>query len=165
MGQAVKIFVNAFFLCTVILAALLFLPRAGGIQVYAVLSSSMEPTLPVGSMIYVKPCKLPGEILEQDIIAYEAGDGLVVHRVIYADGENGRYETKGDFNKAADEVPVSFEHVIGKVKFHIPFTGFLLMYVQKGPVRYLLLVSGSILVVLALPLNKKEENKHENKME
>lgn len=47
MGQAAKIVVNAFFLCAVILAALLFLPRAAGMQVYAVLSSSMEPALPV----------------------------------------------------------------------------------------------------------------------
>ena len=165
MGQAAKIVVNAFFLGTVILAALLFLPRAAGMRVYAVLSSSMEPVLPVGSMIYVMPCKLPEEILERDIIAYEAGDGLVVHRVIHADGKNGQYETKGDFNKTVDETPVSFENIIGKVEFHIPFTGFLLMYVQKGPVRYLLLVSGSILVALALPLKKKEENEFGNKME
>lgn len=149
-------------LLAILMALLLLLPKAKGVELYTVLSSSMEPTLPVGSIIYVSPCKSSLEIQKQDIIAYEAETTLVVHRVIKADRERGVFITKGDFNKVEDASPVAFEDIVGKVDFHIPWVGYGLMTMQRKEFRYLLLVLAGILLVLNLPNKNRRTYEQED---
>ena len=53
----------------VLFAVLLVGVRVFGIQVYSVISGSMEPEYPVGSLIYVKKVD-PDEIKVRDVITY-----------------------------------------------------------------------------------------------
>ena len=73
----------------VVVALLLVGARLFGLQVYAVLSGSMEPTYHVGSVIYVEPVD-PSEIQVGDPITFVMNEELTVatHRVVRIDAEN-----------------------------------------------------------------------------
>ena len=70
----------------VILALLLVGARVIGLQVFTVLSGSMEPTYHTGSLIYVKPCA-PEDVQVGDAITFVLNEDLdvVTHRVISID--------------------------------------------------------------------------------
>ena len=102
----------------VVLAVLLAGVRLVGLTPYAVLSGSMEPTYPVGSMIYVKAAD-PADVKVGDPITFYLSEGLIAtHRVVSID-EAG-FHTKGDANNAEDGTPVARENLIGRPQFHSP---------------------------------------------
>ena len=91
----------------VILALLLVGARLIGLQVFTVLSGSMEPTYHVGSLIYVKSVDYK-ELKAGDPITYMISqDTVVTHRIIEVLVDEGdpntiRYFTQGDANAVAD---------------------------------------------------------------
>ena len=67
-------FCGIFFLLLFFLtAAVLIIPGLFGIKTYYVVSGSMEPQIPVGSMIYVRECE-PSKLKEGDIITFSSGN-------------------------------------------------------------------------------------------
>ncbi|XCP85592.1 signal peptidase I [Roseburia hominis] len=116
-------------LVAVILACVpLTLPRLAGYQVYNVISGSMEPALPIGSLVLVKP-QDAAKVQEGDIIAfYSATDtgAIITHRVVENQVAAGRLVTKGDANEDKDINPVEYDQFLGKVMFSVPFLGMIL---------------------------------------
>ena len=86
----------------VILAVFLMGSRLVGLQVYHVISPSMEPTYSTGDLLYVKTVD-PDSIKVGDPITFVLNEELVVatHRVVDIDTENRHFTTKGDANKTA----------------------------------------------------------------
>lgn len=149
-------------LLSVVLAAalLLFVPKAMGMGTFAVLSGSMEPTLPVGSLIFTQPCGGIGDIRAGDIVASRAGDVFVTHRAVSVDDTAGTLITRGDANKVPDETPVEMANVVGKVRLHIPMLGYLLMAVQTKAGRVTVCLAAAAVLILSICSNlkrKKEE--------
>ena len=71
--------IGTLMLLVVIAAALpLTVPNFMGYEIYNVVSGSMEPTIPVGSIIYVKEID-PSDIYSGDIIAFKSGDSIIMH--------------------------------------------------------------------------------------
>ena len=93
-------------------------PAAGS---YAVLTSSMEPTIDAGDVVYTYDT---GNYNEGDVITYRRDGRLVTHRVIAADA--GSFRTKGDASDSPDRYLVSEEMIVGKVVLHLPYLGRLL---------------------------------------
>ena len=84
-----------FLLLVIVLLLPLGLPKLMGYQVFNVVSGSMEPTIPVGSMILVKPME-GSEIEEKDIILFHTSEETVVtHRVMENHVVEGEFITKG----------------------------------------------------------------------
>ena len=78
-------------------------------------TNSMDPFLDEGAnSIEIKP-ESPEDIKVGDVISYDAGFGLVVHRVIAVeeDEEGLYYVVKGDNNTFADSQKVRFDDVNG----------------------------------------------------
>lgn len=118
----------------IILFIPLVIPKLFGIQIYGILTDSMEPVLPVGSAVYVKEVN-PSEIVVNDIIAFHlAADSgnVATHRVIEINTDQQEFITKGDFNDSPDVTPVSFERLIGKEILCIPNLGIFSKYLQTG---------------------------------
>src|SRR5205809_708993 len=69
----------------------------GGIRSFVILSGSMTPVLPVGSVVYTQ--KALG-YREGDVIAFRRGDITVTHRVHAVVQKNNStvFKTKGDAN-------------------------------------------------------------------
>lgn len=153
----------------VLFAVLLIGVRLFGVQVYSVISGSMEPEYPVGSLIYVKEVK-PSEVQVGDVITFVLSNKTpATHRVIGIDKDNQLFYTQGDANyQINDETgekvymedpPVHFNYLIGKPVFKIPVLGYIAYYIQHPPGMYIAIAAGAILLILVfLPdLFKKEK--------
>lgn len=144
----------------VIFAVLLVGVRLFGIQVFSVISGSMEPEYHVGSLIYVKDVD-PSEIKVGDVITYVLpNETPSTHRVIRIDTEKQRFYTKGDANDTADGAPVHFKNLIGIPIFKIPYLGYAAYFIQHPPGMYIAVAAGAILLILVfLPAFSKREKK------
>ena len=151
----------------VLLAVLLVGARLVGLQVFTVLSGSMEPTYHTGSLIYVKKVD-PYTIKEGQPITFLLDENTVAtHRVvgIVPDEEDPtviRFRTKGDANEAEDGGLVHYKNVIGTPIFSIPRLGYLAEYIQHPPGMYVAISVGAILLLLVfLPDIFSEDNQEE----
>ena len=137
----------------VLLALLLVGARLMGLQVFVVLSGSMEPTYRTGSLIYVKKVD-PYTIQEGQPITFMMNETTVAtHRVvgIVPDEEDPtviRFRTKGDANDAEDGGLVHYKNVIGRPVFSIPYLGYVADYIQHPPGRYVAISAGAVLLLL-----------------
>jgi signal peptidase I len=133
----------------VLLAVLLAGVRLFGLQPYTVLSGSMEPVYPTGSLLYVKAVKPEGVEVGQ-AITFVLNEDLVVatHRVVEIDEENQRVYTKGDANESVDGAPVHFNNLIGVPVFAIPYLGYVSHYIQNPPGLYVAIAVGAVLLLL-----------------
>ena len=137
----------------VLLALLLVGARLFGLQVYTVLSGSMEPTYHTGSLIYVKKID-PYTIEEGQPITFMLDeDTIATHRVvgIVPDEEDPtviRFRTKGDANEAEDGTLVHYKNVIGTPVFSIPYLGYVANYIQHPPGMYVAISAGAVLLLL-----------------
>lgn len=137
----------------VLLALLLVGARLVGLQVFVVLSGSMEPTYRTGSLIYVKKVD-PYTIQEGQPITFMMSETTVAtHRVvgIVPDEEDPtviRFRTKGDANDTEDGGLVHYKNVIGRPVFSIPYLGYVADYIQHPPGRYVALSAGAVLLLL-----------------
>lgn len=97
-------------------------PRLMGYEIYEVISGSMEPEIPVGSVIYVRPVE-PEDVENGDIIAFVQNGSMITHRVEENRYVEGEFITKGDANSKEDMLPVEYDSLEGKVMFHFPVLG------------------------------------------
>ncbi len=138
----------------VLLAVLLVGIRLVGIDVYTVLSGSMEPTYHVGSVIYVKNVD-PYTLKSGDVITFMLDeDTLATHRIVdvIPDEEEPstiRFQTKGDANDSVDGSLVHYKNVVGKPVFSIPYLGYVANFIQNPPGRYIAIVFVVLLLLLA----------------
>lgn len=103
-----------------------------GLTPYYVMSGSMEPAIPVGSLVYVRKV-LPESVRVGDAITFTVNEGLqiVTHRVAAVDAENKVFITKGDANNTRDGKPVDYSNVLGTSAFIIPYLGYLAAGITK----------------------------------
>lgn len=154
----------------VILALLLVGARVVGLQVFTVLSGSMEPTYHTGSLIYVK--KVDPYTIEpgQPITFMLDENTIATHRVVgvVPDEEDPtviRFRTKGDANDAEDGSLVHYKNVIGTPVFSIPYLGYVADYIQHPPGMYIAISAGAVLLLLVfLPdIFAEEDDKEKDK--
>lgn len=135
----------------VALCAPITIPQIAGYQVFNVISGSMEPEIPLGSVIYAKPVE-PSTIQEGDVVAFYDGGGVIAHRVTTNRTSLGELVTKGDANEVEDFTPVPYEAVVGVVENSVPELGaFMSIYASTVGKVYLLLTAacGLMLNILA----------------
>ena len=87
-----------------------------------VLSGSMEPVLPTGSLLIVDlKNKEPSE---GDVITYRLSGKLITHRLVRDEGS--RLITRGDNNPIDDPSPVLKKQIVGSVCLCIPMLGYII---------------------------------------
>lgn len=153
---------------TVTLALLLAGARLAGLQVYTVLSGSMEPEYPVGALIYVKSVDYT-QLEAGDVITFIMDETTVAtHRIVevVADEEDSsvlRYRTKGDANEMADGSLVHYKNVVGTPIFTIPLLGYVANYIQHPPGTYVAISVGSLLLMSIFLPDLFEDDKKDKK--
>lgn len=155
----------------VLFAAALVGGKLLGLQVYTVLSGSMEPEYHTGSVIYVK--KVDTDTLKpNDVITFMLSETTVAtHRIVEVipDDEDPtitRFSTKGDANDVVDASLVHEANVLGKPVFSIPYLGYVISYIQNPPGTYIAISVGAFLMLLLfLPdlLFDEDEEEEKNK--
>ena len=140
-------------------------PRFAGYEIYNVVSGSMEPEIPVGSVLYVQPVD-PATVEEGAIIAFQSEDGVIAHRVQTNRTSLGEFVTKGDANDVEDLAPVPYDAMIGEVVLHLPFLGQLMsLYASTIGKVYLLLALGCGVMLNVLGGMIQERQREEAELE
>ncbi|WP_370544001.1 signal peptidase I [Frigoribacterium sp. VKM Ac-1396] len=109
---------------------LIVVPKAAGATPLTVLTGSMEPRLPPGTLIVVAPTPVD-EIRLGDVVTYQIESGrpeVISHRVteIVSSSDGGTaFVTKGDANSEPDAALVLPEQVRGTLWYSVPWLGFV----------------------------------------
>lgn len=123
-----------------------------GYRVYSVMTGSMTPVYPTGSLVFVKLTDPQDIRVGDDITFYNPSSEQEIwtHRVtqIVTDyGNNGIcFKTQGVANSSEDPFITLGGNVVGVVKFSIPYAGYVLKFMQEN----MLLSIVIILLVFAL---------------
>lgn len=125
----------------------------GNIQSFVVLTGSMTPTIPVGSVVYVKKAQ---DYKIGDVITFNSKNGQrVTHRI--ASVEESGFVTRGDANNTTDKELVSKTDVVGKNVFTLPHVGRAILF-AKTPMGFGLIIVLPILVFIGFEIwNIKKE--------
>lgn len=131
MVEKICKFINAIIIIILLIGAMLTLgPKLFGDETLAVLSGSMEPNIHVGSLVIVHDVDFD-DLEVNDVITYKLNeDTMVTHRIIEIDEEKQEIITKGDANNVADGSPVTANNIVGKVKYTIPFLGYIVLNIK-----------------------------------
>lgn len=134
--------------------AVAVVPALGGATPLTVLSGSMEPALPVGATVVVRP-QPAASIAAGDVITFTDRDEatgesrVVTHRVLEV-RPGPEFVTRGDANDAPDPGVVAAADVLGVQWYHVPFVGLLRERVLSVPGAFFAL--GLALVGVAVHL-------------
>lgn len=120
----------------------------------------MEPAIPVGSIVIIKPTD-PETLKIGDIICFKVETEwptTVTHRITNITNED--FITKGDANEDYDHWTVRKENVVGKVIATIPYVGYL-GYFARTPIGFMLLIiiPASLLIIMEMRNIIKERRK------
>ena len=128
-----------------LIAALMVLPALFGLQRYVIVSGSMHPDIPTGSVVYDEVVPV-ADLVVGDVITFvpppEFGvDEPVTHRIIEittapADSSAAgqlMFRTKGD----ANESPDAWEMVLdddeqARVKYVLPYVGYVYLFLSSA---------------------------------
>ena len=164
LKKVCSIISNILVAALVILTILLVGVRLAGLQVFTVLSGSMEPTYHVGSLIYVKEVD-PAQIKPGQPITFMLDENTVAtHRVeeVVPDAQDPsvlRFVTKGDANESRDGGLVDGRNVIGSPIFTIPYLGYVANYIQHPPGLYVAIAVGLFMLAIAFFPNLSDDGK------
>lgn len=142
----------------------LTVPRMLGYNIYTVVSGSMEPEIPTGSLVYIDRIE-PEEVQVGDVIAfYGATDGssIITHRVVTNSTIMSEFITKGDANEENDMNPIPYSHFIGKVALSVPKAGSMAQTFTstKGKIAAASMIGVAIVFhLIAALLGGREERK------
>ena len=138
MKKAFKIIDTVLFSCVLAVAlCLCVMIFFFHIKPVVVVSGSMEPEIPVGSLVFID--QRDQSVDPGDVIAYGIGDTMdtiIVHRVVDQNND-GTYITKGDSNDTADPASVTKQQIVGKEIFCVP---------KAGKVRFICSKAGLLII-------------------
>lgn len=134
-------------------AILIVIPKLAGATPLTVLTSSMEPGLPPGTLIIVKPVD-PDDIQIGDVVTYQIKSGepdVITHRVIgiNALGAEKRFIFQGDNNGAPDADLVRAVQIQGRLWYSVPYVGFVNAAVNGENRSWIVPVIGGLLLAYA----------------
>jgi len=125
-----------------------------GYRPVVVYSGSMEPTLHVGSLTFLRPVAAAA-VRKGDIITFTdpySPERLVTHRVIsvFDRAAGTAYRTKGDANAARDPWTIRLPGTVGRERFSVPYLGYALVALQEGAVRTALIVVFNLFLLVSV---------------
>ena len=162
MKKVCNILSGIVFIILLALAILMFVPNFIGYKGFAVISGSMEPKIPVGSIVYAKEAAF-SDLEVGDVISYKINnDTMVTHRIYSIDEKKQTVATKGDANEKVDTAEVKSNQIVGKVAMSIPLIGYITIY-AKTPIGIIAICAIAAILILLnfLPDIFEKENKKE----
>ncbi|KQY47174.1 signal peptidase I [Cellulomonas sp. Root137] len=150
--------ISSFALVALVLVALVMIvvPLAVHATPYTILTGSMQPTLPPGTLVVTRV--VPVESIDiGDVLTYQLHSNqpeVVTHRVVGVGftGEGERLVvTRGDANNVDDD-PVRAVQVRGVVAYHVPYLGYLNTWVGINRPGWLLKSVAGALILYGLVL-------------
>lgn len=129
------------------------LPMPFGYGVTNVLSGSMEPTFSKGALLLVRQSQ---QVQVGDIVVYQSGRVLVVHRIVALDGDT--VTAQGDANNGPDE-PFDKENIRGVVVGWLPHGGEMVDFLKSPGGMILIFLCAFWLVEGSFRKQKEDDEK------
>lgn len=132
-------------------------PRLSDAAPYVVLTGSMRPTMPPGTLVVVRHV-VPADLRTGDVITFmprEDDPSVVTHRIVGAGfsvtGERV-FRTQGDANDAVDPATVRAAQIVGERWYSVPYVGYVtnLLTGRQRETGVHLLAGGLILYSLVM---------------
>ena len=117
-------------------------PRFLPYQVLPVLTGSMQPAVPTGSLAIVVPVRAE-ELVVGDVITFERPQGVhtyVTHRIVAIEDDGRALVTKGDANALEDPWRVVATGTGWRFAFAVPEVGRWIVAYEASPLRAALFV-------------------------
>lgn len=150
-----KYITNILFALILLCIIPLAIPKLMGYETFYILTESMEPVLPVGTLVCIDEVA-EKDIKKGDIITfYGKGASIVTHRVL--EMNNKEYITKGDANKDIDMAHVIYTQILGKVVYSIPFLGYLSAFFNNFYGKLFIIMSLSAIMVMVVLSNRQKK--------
>lgn len=130
------------------------LPMPFGYGMSVVLSGSMEQRLSVDDLVIIKATD---DYQVNDIVLYQDGNSLVIHRIIDIDGDT--VTTKGDANNVADE-PINKSQIKGVLVCDIAGLG-AVVNILKQPVSIVIILAAALLLTELSYRKEKDKDTEE----
>ena len=137
-------------LVVVVLGLGVVIPKLGGATAYTILTGSMRPKMPPGTLVVVKPVE-PEQVRVGDVLTYQIESGkraVATHRVERVEiNLAGKYSfiMKGDANDVADPTPVRPEQVRGKRWYAVAYLAYPSLLVD-GDIREVAVMGAVVLL-------------------
>lgn len=106
-----------------------------GRQLFIIVGGSMEPTIPIGSLVIVTKTD-PMTIAVGEVVTIRADNGIVVtHRVTQVvDLQGSRsFQLQGDANQSSDGGMVPARAIVGAARQYVPYAGYAQDFLSKIP--------------------------------
>ena len=119
-----------------------------GHRIYLIVTGSMEPKIHMKDAVFTKYTE---DVKEGDVIAFEQGNAVTVHRIVkvYTEGEKRLYQTKGDANNTLDKGLVQQNQIKGKVIATSTVMGNAIYWLQHNFIVFILII-GILLIILII---------------
>lgn len=130
------------------------MPMPFGYGMSVVLSGSMEDRLSVDDLVIIKATD---DYKVNDIVLFQEGNSLVIHRIIEIDGDT--VTTKGDANNVADE-PINKSQIKGVLVYDIVGIG-AVMNILKQPVSVFIILAAAVLLTELSYRKEKDKDTEE----
>ena len=127
------------------------LPMPFGIGAANVLSDSMEPAFSRGTLLIVKKEE---NLKEGDIVVYQSGKNLIVHRIVRLDGN--QVVTQGDANNVPDE-PFDRKMIKGVAVGKVAYAGTVVGILKTPPGIIFLLAAAFFLTEHSLQQERMQD--------
>lgn len=152
-GVAAMRFVAAVYLLALgALTAAALLPLAAGWRANLIMSGSMAPRMPVGTLLMTSPVSAerlrPGTIVV--MVDPTTPEGVIAHRFVARDA-SGDLVLKGDANPDVDPVARRPQQLLGEGRYIVPAVGVPVVWLHRGDVIplacWICLTSAALMVV------------------
>lgn len=130
------------------------MPMPFGYGMSVVLSGSMEDRLSVDDLVIIKATD---SYKVNDIVLFQDGNSLVIHRIIEIDGDT--VTTKGDANNVADE-PINKSQIKGVLVYDIAGLG-AVVNILKQPVSVFIILAAAFLLTELSYRKEKDKDTEE----
>jgi len=165
MRKKIKEIVSILIVVVLVLPAIIYAVPfiVDGYYSSVIMSGSMEPAVPVGSIVVTQKIDVDN-VKAGDIIVFQRSDSKTLHRVIDKIVENDSYyfKTKGDANEDPDPWTVQPEQVNGALLLTIPYYGYLI-YFAGTSIGFVLMVIIPAILLIANEIRKIIKLKKEGK--
>lgn len=133
------------------------LPTKQWASLYVVVSGSMEPAIPTGSVVVVRQANTRS-LQKGDVIAFTSPTNpkeTITHRIVDVSHtfNSVAYTTKGDHNASPDAWTVLPEQIKGKYQLGIPYLGYLISW-AKTPLGFTVVVGVPAAIIAILQIKK-----------
>ena len=142
------------FFLLIISVLFVFTSQFFGWRTEIVISGSMEPAIPTGSVVVARPIHAE-EVREGDVIMFASltGHTLTTHRVVRVEqkSDGPHFTTKGDANKSPDLLAVVPSQILGIIVLSVPYLGYLISFIRTPiGIALFLVIPAAVLIISEL---------------